>query len=444
MVLGWLIFGLALAATPDEDFQAGVAAQKAGDTQAAIGAYERCIAADAQRADCHWELGWSYWSLGKWELVIRHWERVEALDPQHAQLARYLGEARQNHEGTIRMREAAKNVPDTVRPPLPTGTTLRLRAVGDVMMGSDFPDSSLMPPDDGATLLDGVRPLLEDADLTFANLEGPLCDGGATDKCAPGSTACYAFRTPTRYGKYLQDAGIDLASTANNHSGDFGDECRRQTETTLDGLGIRWSGAPGTIGTADWNGRKVGLVAFHTSPSVNNVNDHEAAAALVKLAAATHDWVIVSFHGGAEGSKALHVPQGKETFYGENRGELRKFARVVIGAGADVVIGHGPHVPRGMELVDGHLVAYSLGNFATYGRFNLSGHLGTSLVLEVTLDADGKLVGGKILPVRQDGKGIPVVDAENTAIDLVRMLSDEDFGANAPVIGSDGSFGPRE
>ena len=95
-----------------------------------------------------------------------------------------------------------------------------------------------------------------------------------------------------------------------------------------------------------------------------------------------------------------------------------------------------------MEVIDGHLAAYSLGNFATYGRFNLSGHLSTSLVLEVTLDHQGKLVSGQILPVRLEGEGVPMRDAENTAIDLIRSLSSEDFGERAPQIGKDGTFAP--
>ncbi|MCA9573118.1 MAG: CapA family protein, partial [Myxococcales bacterium] len=300
-----------------------------------------------------------------------------------------------------------------------------------------------LPPDDGATLLAAVTPLLQDADLTFVNLEGPLCDGGTTRKCRPDSEVCYAFRTPTRYGRHLQAAGVDLASTANNHAGDFGQTCREQTEATLDALGIAWSGPPGTIGTATAGPFRVALVAFHTSRSSNYVNDHAQAAELVAAAQATHDLVVVSFHGGAEGSGALHVPDEMELFHEEERGHLRAFARAVVAAGADVVIGHGPHVPRGMEIVDGHLVAYSLGNFATYGRFNLSGHLGTSLVLEVVLDDAGRLVQGRILPVRQRGRGVPEPDEEGRAIALVRSLSQEDFPTTAPVIAADGSFVPR-
>ncbi|MCU0702235.1 MAG: CapA family protein, partial [Myxococcaceae bacterium] len=249
------------------------------------------------------------------------------------------------------------------------GGTLRLRAVGDVMLGTSVPEGYL-PPDDGATLLGGVGDWLADADLTFANLEGPLCDSGSSAKCRKGGN-CYAFRSPTRYAKHLKAAGIDLGSTANNHSGDFGEACRRETEKALDGEGIVWSGPPGSIGTVTAKGKKVALVAFHTSGATNDVNDLAAAKKLVAQAASTHDLVIVSFHGGAEGIDANRVKDGAERYLGENRGDLKAFARGVIDAGADVVIGHGPHVLRGMEVYQGRLIAYSLGNFATYGRFSL-------------------------------------------------------------------------
>src|SRR5262249_8353545 len=88
-----------------------------------------------------------------------------------------------------------------------------LEAVGDVMLGTTFPDASGgdLPPNDGADLLQEVTPILKRGDIVFGNLEGPLVDGGVSAKCRgkrPGS--CYAFRVPTRYGKYLKDAGFSV------------------------------------------------------------------------------------------------------------------------------------------------------------------------------------------------------------------------------------------
>src|SRR5215831_71787 len=95
-----------------------------------------------------------------------------------------------------------------------------LEAVGDVMLGTTFPDASGgdLPPNDGADLLQEVTPILKRGDIVFGNLEGPLVDGGVSAKCRgkrPGS--CYAFRVPTRYGKYLKDAGFSVMGLANNH-----------------------------------------------------------------------------------------------------------------------------------------------------------------------------------------------------------------------------------
>lgn len=335
-------------------------------------------------------------------------------------------------------------------PPAPPGekareranASLRLRAVGDVMLGTTVPEGKL-PPDDGAHLLDAVIPLLRDADLTFANLEGPLCDSGESSKCRKGGN-CFAFRTPTAYTKYLVAAGVDLASTANNHSGDFGEGCRRETEKALDDVGIVWSGPPGSIGWTKANGRRVALVAFHTSGACNDVNDLPRAKALVEEAARQADYVIVSFHGGAEGTGATRVKDGRETYLGENRGDLKAFAHGVIDAGAHLVLGHGPHVLRGLELYQGHLVAYSLGNFATYGRFDLSGPLGVSVVLEVTLDDAGKFSGGKLFATRQEGKGVPVLDPAGRGIAMIRDLTAKDFPKTGVVVADDGSLTPRE
>ncbi len=326
------------------------------------------------------------------------------------------------------------------QPDAGTETFLRLRAVGDVMLGTTVPEGHL-PPDDGATLLSTVAPLMRDADLTFANLEGPLCDSGTSTKCKKSGN-CFAFRSPTAYGKYLQAAGLDLASTANNHAGDFGEQCRRETEKTLDALGVTWSGPVGTVGTREFNGKKIALIAFQTSEATNDVNNLPVAKEMVKAAKASHDLVIVSFHGGAEGTNAGHVFDGPEKFLGENRGDLKLFTHGVIDAGADLVIGHGPHLLRAMELYQGHLIAYSLGNFATYGRFSLGGPLGIAVILEVELGADGRFIKGKLLPTKQEGQGIPSPDPTGKGIALVKQLTAADFPKTGVVIHDDGVITP--
>jgi hypothetical protein len=329
--------------------------------------------------------------------------------------------------------------------PAPPPAPITIAAVGDIMLGSSFPDETggLLPPHDGRDLLAEVAPILSAADVAFGNLEGPLVDAGQSEKCArskPGR--CYAFRVPTRYGKLLQGAGFDVLSLANNHVGDFGDEGRASTRRTLDALGIRYAGAPGEVARLEVRGTRIALVAFSTSGGTNDVRDLPEAARIVEEAARDAELVVVSFHGGAEGADRQRVPPGREEFLGEDRGDLRAFSRAVIAAGADLVLGHGPHVVRGMEVVAGRLVAYSLGNFATYGGFNLSGPNGLTLVVEVRLAPDGTFLGGRIHPGRQDRPGGPRLDPGGAVIPVVRRLSVEDFGAAAVRVEDDGTILP--
>src|SRR4029079_4437742 len=93
------------------------------------------------------------------------------------------------------------------------------------------------------------------------------------------------------------------------------------------------------------------------------------------------DLVVVTMHAGAEGSDHQHVRPGNECFLGENRGNSVAFAHSVVRAGADLVVGTGPHVLRGMEWYRGRLIAYSLGNFAGYDVFSLGGPLSPRPVL---------------------------------------------------------------
>jgi hypothetical protein len=330
-------------------------------------------------------------------------------------------------------------------PTRPEATPITIAAVGDVMLGSTFPDETggLLPPNDGADLLAEVAPVLRSADLAFANLEGPLADTGVSEKCArskPGR--CYAFRVPTRYGAHLKAAGFDFLSLANNHAMDFGESGRASTIAVLDAHGLAWSGPPGAVARAEVRGRKVAMIAFATNWGANDLRDLETARALVAPLAAEADLLIVSFHGGAEGAAYQHVPPGPETFLGENRGDLRTFAHAMIDAGADLVLGHGPHVVRGMEVHRGRLVAYSLGNFATYGGFNLTGPNGLSLVLEATLAPDGAFLGGRIHPAKQERPGGPTFDPAGAIIPVVRQLSAEDFGAAAVRVADDGTLAP--
>ncbi|MDP2268060.1 MAG: CapA family protein, partial [Deltaproteobacteria bacterium] len=241
----------------------------------------------------------------------------------------------------------------------------------------------------------------------------------------------------------LKDAGFDVMSVANNHAGDFGDKGRSDTRAALDAVGIKHAGsdrAQFSTAIVESKGKRVAFVGFGHNSIVPNINELEAARQYVINAKKQADIVVVSFHGGAEGTGAQNVPNRTEIYAGEARGNLPLFSRTVIDAGADLVLGHGPHVLRGIEIYKDRLIAYSLGNFATYGWFRLVAETALTMVLEVKLAADGKFVGGKIHAGRQEGRGIPVLDKSGESIRVVRNLSNKDFGVNAPTIADDGTI----
>jgi hypothetical protein len=321
-------------------------------------------------------------------------------------------------------------------------SSLTIAAVGDVMMGTTYPSPQL-PPDDGRGMLAPFHAVLRAADLAFGNLEGPLLDGGTTTKCISDTANCYAFRVPTRYGAYLKDAGFDLLSIANNHALDFGEQGRASTVRVLDSLGIAWSGVPASSAVRVVRGCRVGFIAFSYDDDSNNLRALDQAKKSVRTLAAQCDIVIVSFHGGAEGAKHQHVPLGEETAFGEKRGALRSFAHAMVDAGADLLLGHGPHVVRGVELYHRRLIAYSLGNFATYAMFNLNGPNGLTCILEARLGRDGRFLEGRLIPAKQLKPGGPVPDPAAAIVPLVRTLTAEDFGEAGPIIRDDGRIDVR-
>lgn len=304
--------------------------------------------------------------------------------------------------------------------------TLSFSFVGDIMMGSNHNGNDL-PPNDGKDLYAGVSEYLKSTDLTFGNLEGPLLDKGGTPKnCRPGSK-CIAFRTPVRYAEYLKDAGFDGLAIANNHANDMGEIGRKSTAKTLDEYGIIYGGTYDyPYSFMKYDSLTIGFTAF--APNVNclNLNDIDYAKKLIQKLNDSCDILIVSFHGGAEGG-ANRVPRRNETYLNENRGDVFKFARTMIDAGADIIYGHGPHVTRGMEVYKGKFIAYSLGNFCTYGKFSLAGEQGIAPILQIYTDRKGNFLHGDIIPIKQIKRGFPVLDESSKVISTIQRLSKLDF-----------------
>jgi len=318
---------------------------------------------------------------------------------------------------------------------------ITIASVGDMMIGTDFPENHL-PDDDGVSFLEAVTPALSSADITFGNLEGVLVDGGEPAKKCSNPNACYLFRSPTRYADYFRAAGFDVMSLANNHARDFGEEGRTSTMDALAGVGIDHSGREGDFASFEVNGLKIAVLAYAVTRESNMLLDYELAEATVTEFAETHDIVMVTFHGGAEGADVTNLPFAEEEYYGEPRGDVVMFARMVVDAGADLVIGHGPHVVRAMERYKDRLIAYSLGNFATYYGISVAGIKGIAPILFTTLDGEGRFVEGEIVSTVQIRPAGPSIDDQQRAFKMIRGLTAEDFKKPGLTFTEDGRFTP--
>ncbi len=319
--------------------------------------------------------------------------------------------------------------------------SLHIAAVGDIMLGTDYPQDRL-PPGGPAALLAGVAPVLRQADITFGNLEGVLMDGGEPAKHCKDPRFCYLFRSPTAYAEVLRDAGFSVLSLANNHARDFGEEGRESSMQALTRAGIHHSGKEGDI--AEWTvkGVKVALIAFAPFIGANDMLDDAKVAASVAALKRTHDVVIVSFHGGAEGAGAMRLPFAPEEYHGELRGDVVHFAHLAVDAGADLVVGHGPHVARAVEVYRDRLIAYSLGNFCTYRGINIAGVKGLAPILLVKVAADGRFLGGHIVSARQSREHGTRLDPGAGVQHLIDSLTRADFPLHGPRIAADGALLP--
>jgi hypothetical protein len=306
---------------------------------------------------------------------------------------------------------------------------------GDVTLGSSYG----LPPDRGRVELAAPAPTLRNASIGAVNYEGTFGPGGAS-KCADARKDCFAFQAPPQNARTLAGAGVDIVNTANNHAWDYGALGWHATRAALGKAGVAASGAPGEIEVLRRNGTKVAFVGFSTYPWTNSMN---APADMIRAAAAKADIVVAFVHAGAEGADKAHVPRGREHAFGEDRGDSRAFAHAAIDAGADLVLGSGPHVLRGVELYRRRLIAYSLGNLAGWHNFGTGGRSALSAVLTVALAPDGRFFAGRLTPLRLDGTGVPHPDATHGATKLIRSLTRADFKGGNVRIRPNGLIVPR-
>lgn len=307
--------------------------------------------------------------------------------------------------------------------------TISVIGVGDIMLGTDYPSSKYLPPEKNCIpLLAEICDFLKDADITFGNLEGTLAGEAGIPKICKDTTKCYVFRMPQQFINCLFTCGFDIVSTANNHSNDFGASGRKETMRIIEESGIYHAGyieKPYTIFTK--NNIKFGFCAFApnkgTSDSKNYLHVNQTISYLDSIC----DIVIVSIHTGAEGAEHQHLPKTDEEYLGYNRGNIYEFSHLAIDAGADLVFGHGPHVTRAVELYKNRFIAYSLGNFCTYARFNLRGPNGFAPIIKIKVNKEGEFITGEIIPVYQEGEGYTKIDPQKRAIYKLIELTTFDF-----------------
>jgi poly-gamma-glutamate capsule biosynthesis protein CapA/YwtB (metallophosphatase superfamily) len=314
--------------------------------------------------------------------------------------------------------------------------TLTIVAVGDVMLGTIFPKRSDLADEETAKhFFDEVKPYFEGGDIVFCNMEGVLADS-LVKECK-----MFCFGMPSSYIKYYKDAGFNLISVGNNHSNDFRQYGRDNTTKILNDNHLNWAGYQ-TKPTATFviNGVRYGFCAFSPNTSIVPLHDYANMKSLVSQLAATCDVVIVSMHCGGEGVAYEHVTRKADYYIEQNRGNAYEFAHLAIDAGADVVLGHGPHVTRGVEIYNGKFIAYSMGNFATYSQIKIAGKLGIAPIFRIRMDAKtGDFIDAQVISTYQvNPNNGPLIDKKDRALKSIKSLSATDFYDNPPTISDDG------
>ncbi len=322
-------------------------------------------------------------------------------------------------------------------------TQITVKAVGDIMLGSITP-KEVLPPENGTVFAETMRQYLTGSDIILGNLEGSFrTDSLKPVKCSDSAIAagkCYEFGMPENLAGSLKQMGFNLLSLHNNHSQDFGKEGYLLTQRILDSLGIKFMPKEGfTIIHA--GEITIAAAAFGFSGLSNNIFDLKKVREIIASLKKKFRIVIIYFHGGAEGKDAAHVRNTEEYYLEEDRGNVVKFAKAAVDAGADLVIGSGPHVLRTIEIYKDKLIAYSLGNFLTYGNVNITGISGIAAILKIVLNKDnGNFMFGSVIPTVQRGRGIPRYDKYGRAVRIIRYLLSEDMMLNSAVIENDGKI----
>lgn len=294
-------------------------------------------------------------------------------------------------------------------------------------MGTNFP-YDVLPENDGEALFDPAKPWIKAAHIRFGNFEGTFFDGSQQKDGKSAGPNRYAFRTPTRMVSVLKNAGFNVMSLANNHVKDFGLAGIKSTKETLSKASIQYSSKSGEVARFKVDNTDVAVIAADYFKAPRSITDSAETLSEIKKLKGNNELVIVSAHVGREGKGAEVISNGVEVFLGENRGDSVAFAHEAIESGADVIIMHGPHVPRGMELYKGRIILYSLGNFVTGKGISLEGNAKIAPLVRIEIDRSGQFRSGQIVPFvqKRDPQRIEI-DQSRAGIKLIKNLSQVQF-----------------
>lgn len=318
-------------------------------------------------------------------------------------------------------------------------SAITISAVGDIMVGTTYPEDWL-PEDEGRSFFRDAAPYIQASDIRFGNFEGTFFSGPPQpDGKAPGPNR-YLFKTPEHYVQRLVEAQFNVMSLANNHSRDFGSAGLTSTKETLASAGIQYSAKEGEVASFQIRNVRVALIAADYKPGARNVVIPEPIFDEIIDLKKRYHVVIVTAHVGAEGRGAENTPDLEEIFLGENRGNSISFARRAVDSGADAIIMHGPHVPRGIEIYRSRVIAYSLGNFATARGISVNRNAALAPLLRLQLSSRGEFLRGQVFSFKQVRGSGTLIDPDKKALEMIQRMSWQNFAATAPTFKENGGF----
>ena len=299
-------------------------------------------------------------------------------------------------------------------------TTLHFTFTGDCTLGSEEAKRKQATSFDSVNTEKGydwpfanMQELFQNDDLTVVNLEGVLSDSNRNEN----KDKTYRFRGPTAFVDILTRSGIVAVNLANNHTQDFGKQGYTATQETLAAAGVGYFGSR-SVYIFEKDGIKVAFFGLNSTAFNGNKAWAKEEIARLKQEEGVNA-VVFTFHAGQEYGK--HRNQAQETY-----------AHYMIDAGADLIIGHHPHVVQGMEIYNNRTICYSLGNFAFGGNKEVRALETVEVDVALTFDDAGNYLGQQLTLYPANISGTypennyqPVLVSGDAAQDVMALIQND-------------------